>query len=778
MDDIHLFERGLTGAEVARLASTTPVTVATSEGAAPLVLDTLGSVVDPELAAAAAGAGSYAGATLTLSRNGGAHASDVFSATGTLGALTQGGNLVVGGTTIGSVTTNSGGTLKLSFDAAATTALLDAAVRQIAYANTSDAPPASVQISRVLNDGNTGAQGAGGALSVNSPVIVNIIAVNDAPLADGEAALGDVERDETDPAGTTVSALFAGLYDDTADGVGATALSAVAIVQNSANAATQGRWQYSDGEDGAWQDVPTTVSDEAALVLPADYRLRFVPASGYAGTPGVLKVRLSDGTAAAGTGFDAARDITTATGGTGPWSNDAVPLGVTVVAINRAPTLGGANDLPDIDEDTTNNPGQTAAALLAGHAADADGDSVGIAVTWVDNSHGTWQYSTDGGTTWTAFGTPTPAAARLLGATARVRFVPAPDWNGEVVAGLSLRAWDGAIGVDGGTADASAGGGRRAFSEATAAIGVTVNAMAEASDGDLVLAAAAAGTAATPASSGNAGSGSASADASGSGSDAAGSGSRSQSESEASSSARTIMTMSVPRTPASGGRSARSTQGNSRSGDGSNDPDGTPIDPTQGGQTAVVVKDVQGNAGAGVGGNGAALPGFSAAGSTGGTGPALLTQSSGAATLPGSDLPAPTAEALAVARSALADTRWVAGLEKAEEAAREDAKVEQIVMGSGAAVAGSLTVGYASWLLRGGTLLSSLLVSMPAWRMFDPLPVLKRSGLEDGDGTDDPLERLFSRARSALAKPRPTAAGTATTPAAGDGSQYSQEVSS
>jgi hypothetical protein len=742
------------------------------------VPDTLGSVVDPELAAAAAGAGSYAGATLTLSRDGGASASDVFSATGTLGALTQGGNLVVGGTTIGTVTTNSGGTLKLSFNAAATSTLLDTAVRQIAYANISDAPSASVQINRVFSDGNTGAQGAGGALSVNSPVTVNIAAVNDAPLADGEAALGEVERDETDPAGTTVSALFASIYDDTADGAGATALSAVAIVQNSANAATQGRWQYSDEDDGAWQDVPTTVSDEAALVLPADYRLRFVPASGYTGMPGVLKVRLSDGTAAAGTGFDTARDITAATGGTGPWSNDAVPLGVTVVAVNRAPTLGGANDLPDIDEDTTNNPGQTAAALLAGHAADADGDSVGIAVTDVDNNHGTWQYSTDGGTTWTAFGTPTPATARLLGATARVRFVPIADWNGEVVAGLTLRAWDGAVGVEGGTGDASVGGGRRAFSEAAATIGVTVNAMAEASGGDLVLAAAAAGTATPSTTSGSSGSGSTSADASSSGSDAAGSGSRSQSESEASSSARTIMTMSVPRTPASGGRSARSTQGNSRSGDGSNDPDGTPIDPTQGGQTAVVVKDVQGNAGAGVGGNGAALPGFSAAGSTGGTGPALLTQSSGTATLPGSDLPAPTAEALAAARTALADTRWVAGLEKAEEAAREDAKVEQIVMGSGAAVAGSLTVGYASWLLRGGTLLSSLLVSMPAWRMFDPLPVLKRSGLEDGDGTDDPLERLFSRARSALAKPRPADAGTATTPVAVDGSQYSQEVSS
>jgi hypothetical protein len=737
-----------------------------------VVLDALGSVVDPELAAAAAGAGSYAGASLTLSRNGGADATDAFSATGTLGALTQDGSLVVDGTTIGTVTTNSAGTLKLVFNANATTALLDAAVRQIAYANTSDAPPASVRIDRVFSDGNTGDQGHGGTLTVNSPVTVNITAVNDAPLASGEADLGEVERDDTNPAGATVSALFAGSYDDTADGSGATALAAVAIVQNAADAVAQGRWQYS--ADGAtWTDVPAAPSDETAMVLPAGYRLRFVPVTGYAGTPGALKVRLSDGTAAAGTGFDPSRDIAAATGGSGPWSQDAVPLGVTVVGVNRAPTLDGANDLPDIDEGAATTSGQTVTALLAGHAADADGDSLGIAVTGVDNSHGTWQYSLDGGATWTDFGTPTPDTATLLGATARVRFVPDANWNGEVADGLRLRAWDGTVGTEGDTTDASVGGGRRAFSETTATVGLRVNAMAEAPDENLVLAAASA-TAGTSEASSASGQATASADSGGSTADSAGA--QRQSEAQRESSARTVMSMSVPRTPASGGRSARSSQGNGKSGDGNNDPDGAPIDPTQGGQTTVTVKDVQGNAGTGVGTSATSLPGFTAF--SGGTGPALLTQGAGARTLPGTDLPAPTQEALAAARTALADTRWLESLEKAEESAREEAKVEKIVIGSSAAVAGSLTVGYATWLLRGGTLLSSLLVSMPAWRMFDPLPVLKRSGLEDGDGTDDPLERLFSRARSALAKPRPPGPEAAAGPVAEDGAQYTQEVSS
>ncbi|MFO0699341.1 MAG: cadherin-like domain-containing protein, partial [Nitrospira sp.] len=36
----------------------------------------------------------------------------------------------------------------------------------------------------------------------------------------------------------------------------------------------------------------------------------------------------------------------------------------------------------------------------------------------------------------------------------------------------------------------------------------------------------------------------------------------------------------------------------------------------------------------------------------------------------------------------------------------------------------ALSAGFVAWLLRGGTLVASFLVSMPAWRHFDPLPVL------------------------------------------------------
>ncbi|MCP5090227.1 MAG: hypothetical protein GY949_04815, partial [Gammaproteobacteria bacterium] len=94
------------------------------EDGAAVVLDTDVEIRDAELDALNSGNGNYDGASVTLVRNGGASAEDVFSATGTLSALTESGNLVVGATTIGTVTTNSAGTLVLSFNTNATTALV------------------------------------------------------------------------------------------------------------------------------------------------------------------------------------------------------------------------------------------------------------------------------------------------------------------------------------------------------------------------------------------------------------------------------------------------------------------------------------------------------------------------------------------------------------------------------------------------------------------------------------------------------------------------------
>jgi uncharacterized delta-60 repeat protein len=165
-------------------------TVAYTEKAAPVVLDNDVVVLDAELSAL----NDFSGATLTLARNGGANSQDVYSASGLLAALTQGGNLVFNGATIGTVTTNSGGTLLLTFNGNATQTLVNSALRAIAYSNNSAAPPASVVVNWTFNDGNTSAQGSGGALAASGSTTVNITAVNDAPVITAPATASVAEE--------------------------------------------------------------------------------------------------------------------------------------------------------------------------------------------------------------------------------------------------------------------------------------------------------------------------------------------------------------------------------------------------------------------------------------------------------------------------------------------------------------------------------------------------------------------------------------------------------
>uniref|UniRef100_UPI00262434A2 DUF4347 domain-containing protein n=1 Tax=Zoogloea sp. TaxID=49181 RepID=UPI00262434A2 len=153
-------------------------TVSYTENGSAVVLDSNVRIYDTELSAA----NNFNGATLTLVRSGGASAQDVFSATGNLAALTQGGNLVLSGITVGTVTTHSAGTLLLTFNSSATQARINEVMNSIAYANSSDTPPASVVINWTFNDGNTGAQGTGGALTATGSTTVSITAVNDAPV--------------------------------------------------------------------------------------------------------------------------------------------------------------------------------------------------------------------------------------------------------------------------------------------------------------------------------------------------------------------------------------------------------------------------------------------------------------------------------------------------------------------------------------------------------------------------------------------------------------------
>jgi len=207
----------------------------------------------------------------------------------------------------------------------------------------------------------------------------------------------------------------------------------------------------------------------AAPTVAPNGTLSYTPASGATGTSTFqVSVQDSGGTANGGDDTSPAQTFT-----------------ISVNASNSAPVLdiSGAMVLSAINEDDTAGSGTLVSALLASTGADriSDADSgatEGIAVTSVDNAHGTWQYSLDG-TTWTAFGSPTAANARLLAADAatRVRLVPSADFNGAVATGISFRAWDRTSGANGGVADTSTSGGTTAFSTAIETASITVNAV-------------------------------------------------------------------------------------------------------------------------------------------------------------------------------------------------------------------------------------------------------------------------------------------------------------
>jgi VCBS repeat-containing protein/ELWxxDGT repeat protein len=174
IDYIRIFNAALTPAE-ASVGSTLGGTATYTEGGPAVVLDATVAISDIELDAA----GSYAGSTATLARQGGANASDQFSASGTLSFAA--GVVSVGGVAIGAVTQNSAGTLLITFNAAASPALVDQALSSIAYVNANVTADGSITIGWTFSDGNTGAQGTGGALTATGTTTVNLVNANAAP---------------------------------------------------------------------------------------------------------------------------------------------------------------------------------------------------------------------------------------------------------------------------------------------------------------------------------------------------------------------------------------------------------------------------------------------------------------------------------------------------------------------------------------------------------------------------------------------------------------------
>jgi hypothetical protein len=95
-------------------------------------------------------------------------------------------------------------------------------------------------------------------------------------------------------------------------------------------------------------------------------------------------------------------------------------------------------------------------------------------------------------------------------------------------------------------------------------------------------------------------------------------------------------------------------------------------------------------------------------------------------------------------RSALQSPALIDALDRLREGLQEQSRADALIVATTAAASLGLSVGYVLWLLRGGVLISSMLSSLPAWRMVDPLPILGRLDDDDEDADDDSIESLVA----------------------------------
>ena len=277
--------------------------------------------------------------------------------------------------------------------------------------------------------------------SATDVVDVTVTAVNDAPVLADTALTLTVAEDAGAPSGTVgslVSAFTGGITD-----VDAGAVKGIAIT---ASNETNGTWYYTTDGGTTWTAVGA-VSSASSLLLAdnASTRLYFAPAANYNGSStSALTLRGWDQTSgAAGTKVD-----TSTNGGSTAFSS-ATDV-VDVDGHRRQRCAGAGRHGADADRG-----GRRRRAVrrgrLAGqrlhwrHLRMSDSGAVrGIAITASDETHGTWYYTTDGGTTWTAVGAVSSASSLLLAdnASTRLYFAPAADYNGSSPAALTIRAWD------------------------------------------------------------------------------------------------------------------------------------------------------------------------------------------------------------------------------------------------------------------------------------------------------------------------------------------------
>ncbi|KAI6655001.1 hypothetical protein LOD99_2290 [Oopsacas minuta] len=187
-----------------------------------------------------------------------------------------------------------------------------------------------------------------------------------------------------------------------------------------------------------WLDIPCnlTVDNSFLIRFKANTRLRFIPDLNFYGNSSVTVV--------AWDGTDEQVDVliksAVSTSEIDAFSPEQTTLTFIILPINDAPVLIPIPlVMPSMQEDDFSSVGVSVSTLVI-NASDVDSDSIGIAIIFVDNTNGVWQYKLNTNNIWNNISIVHEGEALLLDPDSRIRFKPILNFHGSTV--LSFKAWD------------------------------------------------------------------------------------------------------------------------------------------------------------------------------------------------------------------------------------------------------------------------------------------------------------------------------------------------
>ncbi|MGY6645712.1 MAG: DUF4347 domain-containing protein [Salinarimonas sp.] len=322
------------------------------EGGTPVQIAPSVSIADIELDARNGGAGDYAGASLTIMRDGGLNALDRLSvATGgsltVAGSPAGGGTISAGGNVIATIADTGSGQLQLTFESNGTiptTALVNETLRAVHYESASNDPPATVSLRWTFSDGNDdGSQGIGGVETVTGTTAIAITPVNDPPT------LTATPSNPTFIESGGQASLFTGTSVDTIE-AGQTITGITFTVSNLADGADER--VFIDGTSFALTNGTGGAAAGGTVAISVTGSTATISITGLTATPATAQT-LVDGLAYRNNSNDptvaAPRVVTltqiTDSGGTADGGQDATALAiastVTLVAVNDPPIITG-----------------------------------------------------------------------------------------------------------------------------------------------------------------------------------------------------------------------------------------------------------------------------------------------------------------------------------------------------------------------------------------------------------------------------------------------------